>query len=372
MGGWDSDASTLTLQLCANKTMIIGVEYIMAFTITNPAADQESPSVSIEATGGSVSILVASMAKNGATLLGVSGGFEVLKVVVPAFTVKRVAQATPVADSPNTIIITLCSRFSLSAALGSSITVANLLGLPVSGNTVNISGTAFAQLVCSRLGQPGVGDWDESTSNLEFLVCDGKILQLNTEYVFTISFVNPAVAQSSPAVQVGATNSMFEIFLAPMTKLGQPVVGVVDGSDPLRVALRSFKTKHISQSTPVAGFANTLTISLEAFISLEAGTVITISGLVGAESPAETLLESVVKDGADAGVLFCAGSGKAGAGNRGVWEESLGSLELTVCPGHILDANYEYTIHPTPYTLHPTPYTRHPHPTAPCTLHPTP
>ncbi|KAJ1466348.1 hypothetical protein T484DRAFT_1861907 [Baffinella frigidus] len=354
-GVWDSEASTLTLRLCANKIMIVGVEYIMHFTMTNPASDQESPSVSIEATGERVTMPAASMAKDGRTLLGVSGGFEVLKVVVPFFTTKRIAQATPVADIPNTITITLSSSFSLSAALGSSMTVTNMVGLPVSDRAVTISdvgaGPAISPLVCSSAGQPGIGDWDESTSNLEFLVCDGQTVQLNTEYVFTISFVNPGDAQSSPTVQVVARNSMFEIFLAPMTKLGQLVLGVVDGSDPLRVALRSFGTRHISQSTPLAGFDNTLTIVLEAFISLEAGTVITISGLVGAESSAETFLKSVVKDGADTGMLFCADSVGAGASSRGVWEESvgvwkesLGSLELTVCPGRILDANYEYTI----------------------------
>ncbi|KAJ1465614.1 hypothetical protein T484DRAFT_1864123, partial [Baffinella frigidus] len=132
MGTWHASNSSLTLQLCPETTMNVGVLYAIAFTITNPLQDQNSPSISIEASGEVVQIGAAAVVKDTASLLSIVGGASPLKVVVPSFTTKSIAQSTPVASVANVITVTLRSSISLSSALFASITMSNLEGLPIS------------------------------------------------------------------------------------------------------------------------------------------------------------------------------------------------------------------------------------------------
>ena len=95
--------------------MSAGEEYAFSFTITNPGSGQESPSVSVEASGDAADYAASAMTRDTETsVLGIAGGASPLKVVEPVFTTKRITQSTPASSASNVItvsILVLCLRF---------------------------------------------------------------------------------------------------------------------------------------------------------------------------------------------------------------------------------------------------------------------
>eukprot|EP00961_Rhodomonas_salina_P088869 1195674-Rhodomonas_salina.1 len=103
-------------------------------------------------------------------------------------------------------------------------------------------------------------------------------MEARRRYAFGFEVRNPSTDQASPAVRVNATSKIFSIFEDYVSKLGEPLLGVTGGTDPMRVVVPIFSTSVI-QSTPVARARNLITVSLETSVELSAedNSVITIS-----------------------------------------------------------------------------------------------
>ena len=133
-GTWTRSSGSLVLTVKSQGKILSGTTANISFTILNPASTQISPSVSISAEindekGNYGTITQVAMEKPIAeidtnNLYGVYNGRNPLEIVLPAFTVKSIAQTNPVAGAKNTLVATLTANYNLAA--GSQITIAGL------------------------------------------------------------------------------------------------------------------------------------------------------------------------------------------------------------------------------------------------------
>ena len=126
-----------------------------------------------------------------------------------------------------------------------------------------------------------------------------------------------------------------------MQKARLPLLGVLNGTDPLQIVVPEFTVRDVTQSSPLAGYPNVLTMALVASVNLDTadGCVVTVSGFTGAVAGSNVTL-GVTKDGEDA-LLFC-GNASVDSTNTGVFVVNPEPCTLSFQ-------------HPTPDTLNPNP-----------------
>ncbi|KAJ1478016.1 hypothetical protein T484DRAFT_1819073, partial [Baffinella frigidus] len=343
---WDRVPSSVTLRLCAGQTLHVGQEYAIAFTVRNPDHDQESPLVLVEATGVQVRVGTAPVVKSTASILGLLEGAAPLRVVVPRFMTKVMQQSTPISSVVNTIIVTLRSSISLSASINTRIAISHFDGYVQSATSITIQDAGdqpFAALICKGTASRRM-TWTQAQKEIVLEVCAGRTIVHSTDYVFSFAITNPGADQASPAIQVGAYTTMAVIADSLMVKSHALVVGVVNGSDPLQIVVPIFNEKLVSQSTPLPGFNNTLTLHLRSSINLQSSdfSQITISGFFGAVADPVASL-SVLKNGLNTVDLFCEADSPAG-GNYGVWDYETWTLVVKICSGQIFEAGSRYEV----------------------------
>ncbi|KAJ1494681.1 hypothetical protein T484DRAFT_1765123 [Baffinella frigidus] len=125
-----------------------------------------------------------------------------------------------------------------------------------------------------------------------------------------------------------AGSSAVQFAAREMQKDGLPLFGVLNGTDPLQIVVPEFTVRDFTQSSPLAGYPNVVTMALVASVDLQiaAGSSITVTGLVGAVAGNNVTL-TVKKDGVEV-VMFC------------VFAD--GTLTLPLC--NTLEASAAYTI----------------------------
>ncbi|KAJ1465309.1 hypothetical protein T484DRAFT_1865306, partial [Baffinella frigidus] len=130
-----------------------------------------------------------------------------------------------------------------------------------------------------------------------------------------------------------------------MEKLNHEVLGVAKGGDPLTIVVPTFTSKNLSQSTPLAGFPNTLSLLLQSNVNLAASehSAITLSILEGASSNRSAVVVAASKNSSDSPGLFCA-AGFDVLGNLASWDNETHTLLFTVCPGATLLAATPYLL----------------------------
>jgi hypothetical protein len=86
-----------------------------------------------------------------------------------------------------------------------------------------------------------------------------------------------------------------------MVAPNSPLLGVVNGANPLLVVLPEFQVRKIGQSNPMAEGSNTITVTIKSNVNLAQahGSVVTISGLMNAPDAWRLALTSVENHGAD-------------------------------------------------------------------------
>jgi hypothetical protein len=127
-------------------------------------------------------------------------------------------------------------------------------------------------------------------------------------YQFSFDVFNPAEAQAAASVSIEAFGSVhFE--RASVTVPHQTVVGVLNGSDPMLVERPQFLVRDIAQTIPFARYDNTFFVTLMSNVDLanKDGSVVTITGLEGAEGP--STIHLITPAGGNQGSdLFCNGN----------------------------------------------------------------
>ena len=110
------------------------------------------------------------------------------------------------------------------------------------------------------------------------------------------------------------------LFLAEVQVYGEgfrtpDLHGVANGAHPLEVLVPAFSVKYIEQSSPVAGANNTMTVTLTANYNLGSGSTVTITGLTGSQTTSTSSLSAT--------------STRSLLGTTGNWSQNTGQLVLT-------------------------------------------
>jgi hypothetical protein len=233
-----------------------------------------------------------------------------------SFTSKAIAQSSPLAGAINMLTVTFETDSDLSASAGSAITISGLAGAlmtPAARTSIPLVGGSDLQVFSDGvLNIKKRGAWDPAGA-LTLTITDGQTMAAGTAYTFSFQITNPLTSMSSPMVNISASGSA-SIAPTAMMKPGTPIHGVVEGADPLTVAVPLFNIRAIGQSTPVPGAVNTITVTLEATYDMQEGSSVTIAGLTGSQTADASSLSVTSTDGR--------------LGTKGEWSQSQGRLVL--------------------------------------------
>lgn len=154
-------------------------------------------------------------------------------------------------------------------------------------------------------GYASTASW--SGGDLKLTLMAGQVMRAEQTYQFSFDVLNPSVAQHAPALSIEANGTAL-YQRAAVSRPHVPVVGVLNGSDPMLVEKPQFVVRKIAQSIPMARFDNTMTVTIQSNVHLRSGdaSVITITGLQGAEGPSTISLKSLV-NGNEGSRLFSDG-----------------------------------------------------------------
>ena len=139
-GTWYPDSMLLKFKICSDMTMSSITTHVFSFNLMNPAAAQESPTISVYAENqNGVQIESSSIDKPSADFdsctcapgaasverFGVAAGADPLFIVVPTFVQKKMSQSAPFAGLLfNVISVHLSSNVGLYGDLGAKLTIA--------------------------------------------------------------------------------------------------------------------------------------------------------------------------------------------------------------------------------------------------------
>jgi hypothetical protein len=283
---WDISGN---LTLTSAQHMQRRETYEARFNLSNPRKDQSSPLVmvraSVKSVYGDVSpVLSTAMVRKELELLGVANGSNPLEVLVPVFEVKTIEQSTPLAAVINTITVSLKANCDLLP--GSTVALAGMIGVSTYDGTINLQLLPLEIQIRSFMS---TGIWQQEPGNLTLTSLGTKRRETHT-IVFNIT--NQNKDQESPSISTTIrAKSVFGDISESVQILEKPsadLLGVRQGKDPLKLLKPDFITKEISQSHPVPLSSNMISILLQTNCDFAVGSVITIAGLIGSNTPDET------------------------------------------------------------------------------------
>ena len=279
-GLWTQSTGTLALT-AGNGGASQGATYTVRFDLQQGEIEQAAPLVRIAATIKDGSTAIGSiepsvMSTDAVGLYGVAEGGKPMKVIVPSFSPSLIGQSTPVAGATVTVSVTLTANIDFPT--GSKVTIVGLTGTQTADSvSLPVPSTS------NRLGTAGV--WTQSTGQLVLTAANGGTSQ-GVACTLTFDLRHAAAEYTPPSVSVMAmikdgSTVLGSIAQVAMTPPNTPLL-VANGANPLVVVVPEFDTRSIGQSNPLASIINFITITLQATINLEQGSVITISGLTNA------------------------------------------------------------------------------------------
>ena len=358
---WSGTAGTVTLRVTPGRTLRAGILYGFSFQLMNPAsevlADAVAPTVAFSGTHNSseqamhedTSALLASFNTTlTASLAATSPHTRCLcasaasccslyaEIQVDSTSGMKVESAirvngelmTVMEVHGSTILWVTRGPAARAHAVGDAVTV--LRAGPALGTTLGI------------LSLSG-GTFTSSATSFVFsgiLPSAGSLLRLDDEFVVATA-VSPSAGGGTVTVsraQAGSSAATHADGTAVILRVGFGCVSEGDAA-PLRVLAPSFIVRDIGQATPYPTANNTVTITLASSVALaEAdGSVVTISGLTGSQTPDSNTLALTDVDSTDSTTLF---------GTTADWDQDTGTLLLSVASGQTLAAGsiYKFSI----------------------------
>jgi hypothetical protein len=217
----------------------------------------------------------------------------------PTFVEGTIEESSGILRALNTISIVAQATSDLR--VGATVTVRGLNGATAVDYVPPSEAPVDVGFVTSH--QIGQGVWYPKTNEAIFTLI--KSVPPLTDLEFEFDMVNPSLRQTPSDISISATVN------------GLPVTSVVLEGRVLGATIApSFDLTEISESSRIAGAANTITISLRANTELMSGEEITISGLEGSLTPSTRLLPLYSSNGY--------------LEEAGVWDASGGTLVATV------------------------------------------
>ena len=170
------------------------------------------------------------------------------KAYAQTFTTRNIGQSNPLAGGSNTITVTITTDNSLAQA--SVVTVSGLTNAAdtpsLALNSVENSGASLF----SNGSTQATGALSSGT--LTLTVFTGQTVTNSTQYAFSFTIMNPLTAQVPAAASIAASGTK-SFAIAAMVAPNEPLLGVVNGANPLLVVLPEFDVRKIGQSNPLAG-----------------------------------------------------------------------------------------------------------------------
>jgi len=169
---------------------------------------------------------------------------------------------------------------------GSTVALSGMIGASTYDGSLNVH---VHPLEIQSRSFMSTGIWKQEPGNLTLTSLGTKSRDTHT-IVFNIT--NQNKDQESPTIfatiraksVLGDVSENVEIMRKPLADL----LGVRQGKDPLKLLKPDFITKQISQSHPVPLSSNMISILLQTNCDFAVGSVITIAGLIGSNTPDET------------------------------------------------------------------------------------
>jgi hypothetical protein len=322
-------SGTLTLTVHTAQTVLAGTQYAFSFTITNPSAEQNAAAVTIAASGTAVfPTSRGAMTTDTGDRYGVTDGGKPIKVIVPSFSVKTIRQSTPLAGATVTISVILTANVDFPT--GSTVTIAGLTG------TQTASSGSLAVNSSGLMGTSGV--WTQSLGTLVLTAASGGTAQ-GAACTVTFDLQHAAAEYTPPTVSISAvvsngSTALGSIAQAAMVAPNGPLLGVVNGTNPLLVVLPEFDVRKIGQSNPLAGGSNTITVTIQSNVPLSQAysSVVTISGLSS----------YVFSDGAAVALILVSGGNSGESMFSGIWTQVTKSVTLAVAAGRLFSSDTSY------------------------------
>jgi hypothetical protein len=219
--------------------------FYFTFNVTNGAVDQGPTPVTVALSNQLLHIEETNMARPGKKVKGFSRGSDPPVVRRKSLNVKTIVQSTPLAGARNRIDVTVESS--------SDVLELDLSIWPLTGATFEAGPNTS---VCK-----GETEWD--ASNLQGPTIKFKACFLEAVVATTLTFyvTNPAALQQSPDMFIQPSDPIFGGVLTLAKGNPGTFFGIAGFYQPMRIARFEFKTKLISQSTPVSSRVNTLTVT---------------------------------------------------------------------------------------------------------------
>eukprot|EP00961_Rhodomonas_salina_P127144 1714149-Rhodomonas_salina.1 len=186
-------------------------------------------------------------------------------------------QATLLPSANNILTIALRSTLDLSGSGLSAVVIKGLVGASFDScsdsevachiQLISVDdGNLGSALFCAD-NFPATGRWQDQS--LELPLCPERILKLGVTYTFALKVINPNYAQPSPVVRIQMIADYIQqepIFR--MDRIGEYLMGVADGTFPLRVVLPQFRVRELYQKTLLPGRINDITLNLQSDLAL--------------------------------------------------------------------------------------------------------
>ena len=211
LGDWIEATSSVQLTLCSGESLSANTDYVFAFDVTNPAVAQPPPMMQIRASGGVAAIDASDMTAVSFSVLGIARGSEPLLVVVPRYQGKQIAQSSPIASAVNTITLTLSLNLELREPY--TLTLSGTSGLNyVTGSMQSLVKTSVAPASLQSI----FADDNLANGSAIFSILSGVSLPKAATVTLSFTIINPASAQSAPAMTMSISSDDFSV-PAPLT-----------------------------------------------------------------------------------------------------------------------------------------------------------
>jgi len=172
-------------------------------------------------------------------------------------------------------------------------------------------------------------------------VCNNQTLHAGVTYIYSASFTNPGAEQAAQTISIAASGTA-TIVAGAFGADHSPLLGVTNGTDPLRVVVPKFNLKQMVQSMPVASSSNALTLSLQSNVNLvssvNTNASISITNLTGADIPDNPILLVAPQN---LSWMFCNAKGEQG---RGSFTNLTSILTIFICPNQSMQALTTFSV----------------------------
>ena len=266
-GNWTAGG---TLVLYVVKPIPAGGTARFSFAVTNPAAGQFSPPISIQSNGLNAVVTPVAMGRD-------AGNAQPLAVA--GFNSSSIQQSTQSEGALNTITVSLQPFTTLLA--GATLTLSNMIGAtldPKIGIVLSLSPSCNLSCPFNVSDTPGGAHGKASwllldrTASFSFYLLSP--LWAASPVSFSFQVRNPLYGQDAPAISVegAGTDSIATRTLLPSPR---------GAYEAMRIA--GFQSTYIYQSKAVAAFINNITVVFRAWnvFTAQPPSFLTITGLVG-------------------------------------------------------------------------------------------